>query len=424
MAVDTRTDSPYYGRVMVANGVASSSASSPVGIVKFNADGSEADEGQSAFNGNAPFRTDGFLGDSVRSVKYGSDDRVYYNDWVGSGKCIAFDMIMSTNQVILDTDTIPGGSPGNWADMDVTDPGTTNALVWFGDATYPPLGVMCWPMTNNGVAASVVGINVVAQGPDIPLRSGHGMMMDETGDIFIGEVRSNPGDTYPKVISITNVFAGLDGAPTNWWNSATAYPITSTDLNWQAGTGSDMNDWLNVEAVAIDSRTSPRYVSAAFSGGAGGMKILNAADGTIVTNLNQNVGVFSLGTSWDAAGNVYLGNANHSWQAFSPPGTNQATTLAVVQIAVVLPPTPPHITDISVSGGTVTIHFTAGASDPASAFTLLSSGTVSASKAAYTAAAGASITGSAGSFTATVPASENAQFYLIKRLDRLQKLLR
>jgi hypothetical protein len=74
--------------------------------------------------------------------------------------------------------------------------------------------------------------------------------------------------------------------------------------------------------------------------------------------------------------------------------------------------TQPDITGITVSGSTVTIKFTAGASDPATAFTLLSSGTV---KGTYSSATGASIKGSAGSYTATVPTSGAMQFYRIQR---------
>jgi hypothetical protein len=71
----------------------------------------------------------------------------------------------------------------------------------------------------------------------------------------------------------------------------------------------------------------------------------------------------------------------------------------------------PHITSIGVSGGTVTIHFTAGASDPAWAFTLLRCGTPNDT---YGPATGV-ITGSAGSYTATVAAAGNIQFYRIRR---------
>ncbi len=75
-------------------------------------------------------------------------------------------------------------------------------------------------------------------------------------------------------------------------------------------------------------------------------------------------------------------------------------------------PTQPDVTGISVAGGTVTINFTGGASDPASAFTLLSAGVVTG---AYNPATGAVITGSAGSYTATVPTNGAIQFYRLKR---------
>ena len=419
IAVDTSTNSPYYGRVMVANGVSTANnvAPHPVGIVKFNADGSEADEGQST--PASTFRTDTINGDSCRSIKYGTDDRIYFLDWVGNGKVWACDMKMTTSQMIVNADLNPtlGALTYGMVDMDITDPGTTNGLVWLGDDDYPTKGVWAFPLTNNGVADSVNGgINVVAQGPDMPLRTGYGMMIDEDGDLFIGEVRANAGDTYPKLTSITNMFpSSVDGSPTNWWNTAATYPITGGNLNWQDGTVVD-NSFLDVQAVAIDSRTHPTNVSAAFSGGSGGLKIVLAADGTLVTNINQGVGIFYIGTCWDNVGNVYAGDANsaHPWNAFSPPGANQATTPAVATVQVVLPPTPPHITSITVSGGTVTIQFTGSASDLASAFTLLSSATVS-PQSSYTPAAGATITGSAGSYTATVPNGGAIEFYRIKR---------
>jgi hypothetical protein len=77
-------------------------------------------------------------------------------------------------------------------------------------------------------------------------------------------------------------------------------------------------------------------------------------------------------------------------------------------------PVTPIITGISVSGGTVTIHFIGGASDPASDFTLISSAR-STPLSSYSPASGANITGGSGSYVATVPASGSAQYYRIKR---------
>jgi|ERR1035437_1706032 hypothetical protein len=417
VAVDTSTNSPYYGRVMVANGVttALNVAPHPVGIVKFNADGSEADEGQST--PPSTFRTDAFLSDSCRQIKYGTDDRIYFFDWVGYGRVWACDMQMTTSQMLIDGDLNATFSSETYgpSGFDVTDPGTTNGLVWMCDAAdFPSVGVWAFPLTNNGVADSVNGgINVLGTGPNISLVAGPGMMITESGDIYIGEVRFNASDPTPRAISITNVWpSAVDGSPTNWWNGTESYPITSTRLNWAVG-GSD-DTFRQEEALAIDSRTSPKYVSVAMKGASGGVRILNAADGTLVTNINQNGTVFYVGTGWDNVGNVYLGNAAHFWEAWSPPGANQAATPAIATVQVTAPATPLHITSIAISGGTVTIHFTGNASDPASAFTLLSSATVS-PQSSYTPAAGATITGSAGSYTATVPSSGAIEFYRIKR---------
>jgi hypothetical protein len=73
----------------------------------------------------------------------------------------------------------------------------------------------------------------------------------------------------------------------------------------------------------------------------------------------------------------------------------------------------PEITNITVSGGMVTIDFLGAASEQASDFTLVSASTVNG---VYSPAAGATITGSAGSYQATVPTTTDpALFYRIQR---------
>jgi hypothetical protein len=235
------------------------------------------------------------------------------------------------------------------------------------------------------------------------------MMVDDTGDVFIGEVRGNTGDPNPRAISITNVWGASIGYPTNWWNTVETFPIVDTDLNWSVGQSDDT--FRSIAALAIDSRTSPKYVACAMSAGSGGVRILNEADGTLVTNINQGVTMNYIGTCFDNVGNVYAGNANtaSSWQAFSPPGANQATTPAVVRVQVVAPP---RITSINVSGGTATIQFTSAATDPSSAFTLDSAGVVDG---IYSPASGAVITGSGGTYQATVSTSGPTQYYRITR---------
>jgi hypothetical protein len=72
----------------------------------------------------------------------------------------------------------------------------------------------------------------------------------------------------------------------------------------------------------------------------------------------------------------------------------------------------PTISNIFVNGNRVTINFTAGAGDPPSAFTLLSSDTVDG---VYAPATGALIAGGAGSYEAAVPTNGPAQFYRLRR---------
>lgn len=96
-------------------------------------------------------------------------------------------------------------------------------------------------------------------------------------------------------------------------------------------------------------------------------------------------------------------------------GSLQISNLVVSTAFPSLPPLSPiTITKISVSGGTVTILFDAGASDTAAGFDLLSAGTVNGT---YTGpVAGSSISGvSSGKFQATAPTSGTVQFYRITR---------
>ena len=157
IAVDCNTNSLYYGRIMVANSGPShgTSPGQTNGIIKLNADGSYADEGQS--NAGYAFAFDGILGDIPRRGRIGADDRFYFDDWSDSGVVVAVDMLMTTNQVIIDSAnfTQSDNRLGTWPDFDVTDVGTTNARVYLTDANFPTQGLWSWPITNNGAADPV-----------------------------------------------------------------------------------------------------------------------------------------------------------------------------------------------------------------------------------------------------------------------------
>jgi len=94
-------------------------------------------------------------------------------------------------------------------------------------------------------------------------------------------------------------------------------------------------------------------------------------------------------------------------------GDLQICNLVVSTSFPIIPvPAPITITGISVSGGTVTINFTAGASDSASGFDAISSGTVNGT---YTPASAVISNPSSGIFQATLSTAGSAQFYRIKR---------
>jgi len=399
IAVDLNTNSPYYGRVMIGNGGATAGSA---GVVKCNADGSFADEGQS--NAGYSFPTDGVLGDSVRSMKYIDDDRVVFNQWTGNGQIAAVDMIMSTNQILWDSANVPGAPfvaamLNGFAAIDVSQPGNTNAAAYLADFHYPSIGVWMWPLTNNGTYdPNFGGVEVLQSSGScaVTLRTGLGLMVDDNNDLFMGQVRSHPFDPVPRLFAFTN------------WPSGPA-PLCSQNLNWSVGAAdplfSDIND------LCMDSRRNPTYISAAFSGGNGGMTVLYATNGAVVATLQVTLlppgltgisvsggtvkitftggddtdvasdfqvqtatalssatswstvagatfsgtggsytaslatsgavqfyriahGVYYISTSWDNVGNVYGGTGAHVWRAFSPPGANQATTLAVATVQI------------------------------------------------------------------------------------------
>jgi hypothetical protein len=195
--------------------------------------------------------------------------------------------------------------------------------------------------------------------------------------------------------------------------------------NWVAGPG---DDYSGGHGLAVDPTGT--YVAACFWGyfgstwTSGNLKILKATDGTVVTNLDLGIAYPNSRTAdpthhmdtdadWDAVGNLYyLDDGATCWRAFSPPGTNAATTVAV-PVVQVTSAQPAYITSIRISGGMVTIYFTGGSNDVASAFSLLSATVVSGP---YSPATGAIITGGGGSFQAAVPANGPMRFYRILRL--------
>jgi hypothetical protein len=463
MDVDKNTNSAYYGRVIVGSAAGSGPDPARTGLYKMNADGSVADEG---WFGDAGYHTDD--GGSTATdqmpnaqaheswtwnpatIRIAEDDRIYWCDGSAVGAIIAADILATTNQVVITSGTYVSapdfshwGGPHNYQDcpevsmldtsgyglrqFDICNAGTTNAAIYLVDyGDYPDWGVWMWHLVGGQSDTNdTVGTQVVASSStDFPWTCAAGVSVDYNLDVFVSSGRHNATDTSTRVGLYTNWNSGVLPQPTN--------AEYAGSMGYVLGNGPATPAWLvanpdaqpyvtSIYDTVIDSRVHPTKVAVCmangdtaaggYNGHNGGIRVLNAADGSVVVT-NLDIANWYNGVAFDNVGNVYgCSRSSNKWRVWSPPGANNATTPAVATLQVIAPPV---ITSITVAAGTATIHFTGAASDPASAFTLLSSGAVT-PLSGYGPAAGASITGSAGTYQATVTTSGTAQFYRIKR---------
>jgi hypothetical protein len=444
--VDKNTNSPYYGRVIMScalNGGSSTSvplAAQNAGLYKMNADGSQADEG---WYGDAGYTTDDagetssgatmpstspFPGYDPLKIRIGDDDRIYWCDDSDVGAIIACDMRATTNQIVIneagyannpDEDDLSGGIE----QFDVTGTTTTNAALWLCDMynDYPNWGIWMYHM-KNGVAdpADTEGTQAVISSGNSDLYEGSsgGCMIDTNLDIFVSQ--NLPYNySYLRTMEYTNWNRGV--LPPEAGGSTYAYGTATGQVHW--GVGTTDATFEAVQDTVINNRQHPTMVALPMTAGANdypGIRVLNATNGSVVSVTNgatvqtlTNLDYPNQYTcaAWDNVGNLYAASTTtNCWRVWSPPGTNQATTLAVATVQVL---TSPDITSIVLNGANVTINFTAGASDAALAFTLISSATVNG---AYTAVNGAIITKvSSGVFQATAGVNGSTQFYRLER---------
>jgi hypothetical protein len=234
--------------------------------------------------------------------------------------------------------------------------------------------------------------------------------LDKAGSIYTVQYYEDQGNTNALVYRFPSYDPSTNGG------------LPEHTPDWVAGPG---DDYSGGHGIAVDPTGT--YIAACFWGyhvptwTSGNLKILKAADGTVVTNLDLGVAYPNSRTAdpthhmdtdadWDAVGNLYyLDDWATCWRAFSPPGANEATTVGLPVVQVI---SSPHITGITVSAGTVTIHFIAGSSDTAGSFMLFGASVV---QGPYSPVADAIITGSGSTFSVTVPASGSVQYYRIER---------
>lgn len=420
IAVNSNPTSPYYGRIFIGNsqkgpGVSTNAWGDVPGIYKVNADGSYSDDGAGRY-GTAGYdfsdaaHYDG--GDNPLNMKVKEDDRLYWNNWVGKGEVVACDMLLTTNQVVM----LEGGYSGNpyfpgdnWKTFEVTDVTTDHARLYLCDANFPSGGAWYWNMTN-GIADPndpnyTVGYQAVQTGGDLSLRC-DGIAIDAKTNVYVIQNRANPGDPNMRAACFTN------------WDGTT--PL-STGAAWVVGGGDDT--FRNEYNMALDSVQNPHYIAVGMSSLTtnslsdnvpwAGIRILNVTDGsTVVSNLSFSATYH--GVSWDNVGNLYGGSqSGHRWRVFSPPGTNQATTVALATVQITTPSQPIRIATTAISSTNVTLSFTAATNIPASAFNLQSAPTVVGPYSDVPDAAATQV--SPGVLQFTAPVSGSSQFYRIRR---------
>jgi flagellar hook assembly protein FlgD len=449
--VNKNTNSSYYGRVIMGCALNGGSANTvPVaaqqaGLYKMNADGSQADEGwygdagythdDAGNTASTTMPTTSPAGYDPMIVRIGSDDRVYWCDDSSFGAIIACDMQATTNQIVINESGYASNPQksdldGGIQEFDVTSTTTTNAAIWLCDSwdDFPNWGIWMYHM-KNGVAdpADTEGTQAVQAGSSSDLYDGSsgGCMIDTNLDIFVSQ-NTPDNESHLRAMEYTNWNHG--NLPAEAKGSTFTYGTATGQVFW--GVGTSDGTFCGVHDTVINSRTKPTMVALPMAPDPGvgsssttfGIRVLSATNGSVISVTNgatvqslTNLDSANQYTcaAWDNVGNLYGASTTlYLWRVWSPPGANTNTTVAVTTVYV---PTPPDITNIVVSGSTVTITFTAGAGDAAAAFTLISSSTVGPSS-SYAPVVGASITKiSSGVFQAVTSVNGSVQFYRLER---------
>jgi len=405
IAIDRNPTSRYYGRVFVSNATAGPNPNLPndmLGILKFNADTGSAEEGISSAGLDGYNWLDG--GVSPWKLQVSANDRVYVDDLAQGGQVLSWDPTLSSNSMVAVL-----RADNQSASQALSGPavvgGGTNTQLWMANTNHPE--ILKWQLggnascVTNDLGAVVVSSSVATNFYDVAL--------DPAGNIYTCSYVLTAGDPSPRVFR---------------YHAPTAGGPVETTADWAVGAGNDT--YAGASGIAVDS--SGTYVAVSFEGTIdlgfgtnGNTKILWATNGALVTNLDLGVPMQNdlnhddTACAWDAVGNVYyIDNYFSAWRAVSPPGTNQATTIALSSIQVVnsQTSTPIQIAHIAVSNGTVNLDFSAGPADSISSFTIQGAATVNGT---YSLISATIVQLSPGLFRATFPTSGTAHFYRIRR---------
>jgi hypothetical protein len=335
--VNRNTNSPYYGRVFVG------CAEPLFTIMKRNADGSPADEGGSS-NGGLSWG-DGTGVNSFFSpwkIAVGPNDKVYINDFSGYGVVYAFDDLISTNyQVALQATNYPYSDP-ELSGLYITG-SATNGQIWMTDEnamsaqnTNGSAGILRWQLGADGtVATNGTGIDTVIA----PVTNASPLAWAPY-DIAIGA----DGSIY-TIQQVTPINLGIipivcfppyDGVA----ETSASWVVGAGDTNLVFDYGIAVNPSDTLVAVAV------RGIGDSESGRTGFLNLYDAATGEFLANLDQTGGDLYVDVAWDNVGNLYaLDLSTNEWRVYSPPGSNQSTTVSVPFIQAYSALTPPSLSN-------------------------------------------------------------------------------
>ena len=315
--------SPYYGRVLVANGRPGPNAEfldgDRPGLLKLQADGSVAEEGGWSDGG----RSWAGEGDSPGEVEVWGE-RVYAWD-AAEQELVMLDPEASAASLRVAWGHTNHPAPGARMTGFAVGTGPGGNWLWMAqnEAASGP-GVYGWALEDDGTASpGDAGTLVIRAGPGSDLGSAPwDVAVGPAGELLVIQSRMAAGDGQPRVLAFPA-----------WTNPAA--PLESAI--WMAGGGQDT--MRGATAVAVDPTGSRVAVTfrGVLSGGffvGGRVMIFDAATGAWVVTLPGVDQEYS-DVDWDAVGNLYVANLSESvWRVYSPPGSNAATTLSVATVEI------------------------------------------------------------------------------------------
>lgn len=332
IAVNRNPGSPYYGRVFIANSLENPfglfQPGDAVGVLKANPDGSPAAEGAWSTGGWA------WAGESSSpwKLEVSADDFTYVSDRSTNGFVLRFDQTISPDSLTLALrdDNWPDSSQAILAGPAIVGSGT-NTQIWMADTRTNGVGLRRFQVSSDGsLATNDLGITIVPVGGDSPLTDyPYDVAIDKSNRIYTIQYETESGNTNARVLR----FPAYVG---------TGPEITNAD--WRIGSGDDDlrgASGIAVDAVATNVAVVFRGVGSGFSRTGGGVRVFSAEDGSDVWTLLAAPGNDYTDVAWDHVGNLYLcDNYDRVWRAYSPPGENQATTIALATVQMSAAPAP------------------------------------------------------------------------------------